>query len=81
MENNTHFATFGSCQLLNFRIRPMNVILLSGEMTEEEFRERLRQEPFNNAYCTTYPIDKAAEMEDLFGMVKISLEDLLKLEN
>jgi len=75
----THFATFGGGQLETFDIDPMNVILITEN--EEALREQLRQPPFDNKYCTTYPISYADEMEKKYGMKRITIEELLLLED
>jgi hypothetical protein len=75
---NASFATFGSNHLVGFDINPMKVMLVHSN--EKELREILRQEPFNNQYCTTYPISEADRMANMFGMKAITLDELLKLE-
>jgi len=75
---NKFFATFGGGQLKDFDVKPMDVMLLSGEDNEGMFRMKLRQEPFNNEYCTTYPIDRAAGMMDDYGMTTYTMNELLE---
>lgn len=74
----TAFATFGSDHLPNFHINSMKVILVAED--ESELRQRLQEEPFNNHYCTTYPISQSQDMQDKYGMVEITLDELLRLE-
>ena len=75
----THFATFGRGHLKEFNINPMNVMVYMEGKTEGELRQRLREEPFNNNYMTTYPISEAQEMDYNYGMKLISIDKLLRL--
>lgn len=74
----TTFATFGSAQLRDFNVNPMKVILVAED--EQELRQRLQEEPFNNQYCTTYDIKESARMQEQFDMYEITLPELLKLQ-
>ena len=76
-----YFATFGSGQLEGFSVNPMKVAVHMGCCSEGVLRGRLNKPPFNNRYCTTYPIERFAEMEDLWEMKMYSMEDLLKLKD
>ena len=78
MNKNTTFATFGSSHLKEFHVNPMKVILVAED--EAELRQRLREEPFNNYYFTTYPIGQSQEMQDKYGMKEITLDELLRLQ-
>jgi len=75
----THFATFGSGQLKDFRADPMRVLLTMGDATRDELRQRLQQEPFNNKYSTTYPISEAERMASTYNMTLIDMEMLLNM--
>ncbi len=74
----THFATFGGSQLPTFDVNPMKVMLVTDD--EAKLRETLRETPFNNGYCTTYPISYADGMERDYDMYQITLDELLRLE-
>ena len=74
MENKV-FATFGGEQLEGFDVNPMKVALVA--MDEVSLRARLRQPPFDNNYCTTYPIRKLAGMKSKYDMVKYTMAELL----
>jgi len=78
-EKLTHFATFGSEQLVGFDINPTTVGVYLDYATENELRARLNQEPFNNKYCTIYPISRFGEMSSKYGVCMYELEELLKL--
>lgn len=73
-----YFATFGSSQLDDFDINPMSVMVGIPKAKEMELRTRLQQEPFNNRYCTTYPILRAKRMEQEFNMKLYTLDELLE---
>ena len=75
----THFATFGGSQLEGFNVHPMNVMVTMRGSTEGELRQRLTEEPFDNKYCTTYPISEAARMTKDFNMKLIDIDVLLSL--
>ena len=49
-----YFATFGSSQLEFSNLNPMKTAVTIEGATEEELRQKLREHPFNNKYCTTY---------------------------
>jgi len=74
----THFATFGGSQLRTFDVKPMSIMLVTDN--EAELRQTLNEPPFNNGYCTTYPISYAEDMELNYGMYQITLAELLRLE-
>jgi len=74
-----YFATFGSDQLQNFNVNPMKVMLTSNN--EHTLRTRLQKPPFNNNYCTTYPIERASEMIKKYNMQLYTIEELLKLQS
>lgn len=74
----TTFATFGSGQLTDFNVNPLKIMLIAED--ESELRQRLREEPFNNRYCTTYDIKEAPRMQEQFDMYSITLSELLKLQ-
>ena len=78
MKNIKYFATFGSSQLKDFDVDPMTVMVYIAGSNEEELRTRLRAKPFNNDYCTSYPINRAIEMPK---SKLISLDELLRLHN
>ena len=75
---NTHFATFGGGQLETFNVNPMLVMLVTDN--EESLRATLREAPFNNQYCTTYPIEHAERMANDYDMFEVTLDELLRLE-
>ena len=72
----THFATFGSSQLAFTKLYPMSICAVLPGGTEEELREVLREEPFNNRYCTTYPISQFEDMRTNFGMYQLTVEEI-----
>ena len=76
-----YFATFGSGQLVNFRVRPNDVILLLEGETENEAREVLHNEPFNGRFAFSYKIEEANRMVEQYGMVKMTIQELLELQN
>ena len=74
-----YFATFGSGQLEGLELgglSPLDIGVYLKGATEEELRERLRQEPFNNRYCTSYPIERWDKMSKQFNMVLVDIEEL-----
>jgi len=76
-----YFATFGSDQLEDFEFPggSTSVMLVSTTgQTENEFRASLTVEPFNNQYCTTYPLEEAHRMHVDYGMCEYSLAELYK---
>ena len=73
---NTHFATFGGGQLETFNVNPMLVMLVTDN--EESLRATLREAPFNNQYCTTYPMSYAQDMIDNYDMFEVTLDELLR---
>ena len=75
----THFATFGGGQLETFNVNPMLVMLVTDN--EESLRATLREAPFNNQYCTTYPISYAQGMTDNYDMFEVTLNELLRMQN
>ena len=58
-----YFATFGSNQLEEFDVNPMKPMVYIPGASENELRQRLREEPFNNHYCTSYPINEYKNMK------------------
>jgi len=71
------FATFGSSQLVGFNINPMRVAVVIDGATEDELRARLKEEPFNNKYCTTYPERMLEDMKEKYGMVTLTVDELI----
>ena len=82
MGNNiTHFATFGSSQLgFQTELNPMRVALALPGATENELRAELNKAPFDNRYCTTYPIEEFERMAKDYGMVMYDLKDVRSLD-
>jgi len=78
MDNATCFASFGSGQLIGFNVIPMKVILVAED--EGKLRERLREAPFDNEYCTTYPIGKASTFINEWDCEAYTLDELLSLQ-
>jgi len=77
MKTGTHFATFGNCHLEGFKnINPMKMAVTKEGLTEGDLREELQKPPFNNNYCTTYPIAKFKEMADKWYLDMYDLDDL-----
>lgn len=74
-----YFATFGGGQLEGFKVNSMKVMVYIPDVSEYVLRAAMQEEPINNKYCTTYPIDRAAEMERLYSMYLITYDDLMKL--
>ena len=74
----SHFATFGGGQLQGFNVaNPMKIAVAKEGLTEDELRAELRKEPFNNEYCTTYPMNKFQDMADKYDMVLVDLDELI----
>jgi len=73
-----YFATFGSGQLEGFKtINPMKTAVTKEGYTEEQLREELRKPPFNNKYCTTYPlIEEFEKMNRKWGVLMYDLDEL-----
>ena len=72
----THFATFGGSQLAFTKLNPMSICAILPGGTEGELREALQQPPFDNKYCTTYPISEFERMESDFGMYMLTLDEI-----
>ena len=72
----THFATFGSSQLDFTNLNPMKVAVKIDGATEDELRAELQRHPFNNRYCTTYPMSMFKQMHDDWGLELYNLKDL-----
>jgi len=71
-----HFATFGGSQLSFTKLHPMKIMAVLPGGTEEELRASLREYPFNNQYCTTYPISEMARMEDAYSMYALTVDEI-----
>jgi len=79
--NSSHYATFGSGQLQGFNVaNPCKVAVTKEGLTEDELRAELRKEPFNNNYCTTYPMDMFQAMADQWNVVMYDLDELRSLQ-
>lgn len=74
------FATFGSDHLSEFNIRPMSIMVYIPDEPEHVLRQRLNKPPFNNQYCTTYPIDHAEQMIKKYEMTLYTMDELLRLK-
>lgn len=76
------FATFGSDHLTEFNVNPMKVMLVlgNGNTSCMDLRDTLQLPPFNNRYCTTYPIEEAEHMNQFWDMEIYTLEELLSLK-
>lgn len=76
MKNN-HFATFGGSQLEGFKVgNPMKVAVMKEGLTDDELRAELRKPPFNNEYCTTYPLERFEAMSKNYGVAMYDLDEL-----
>jgi len=75
-----YFATFGSGQLEFTDLYPLAVMAVLPGGTEEELRQALREPPFNNEYCMTYPIDRAERMRTKFGMSTLTIDEIKDAE-
>jgi len=71
-----YFATFGSSQLEFSNLNPMKTAVTIEGATEEELRQKLREHPFNNKYCTTYPMEKFEAMNKEWGVEMYNLYDV-----
>ena len=72
----THFATFGGSQLGFTKLNPMDIAAVLPGATEGELRAELNTHPFNNRYCTTYPISEFNRMEEEFGMRILTIDEI-----
>jgi len=71
------FATFGGSQLEGFNVdNPMKVAVSKEGLTEDELRAELRKPPFDNKYCTTYPIAEFEAMADKWQVKMYDLDEL-----
>lgn len=74
-----YFATFGGLHLEGFAIKvsPMKIAVTKNGYSENELRAELRKPPFNNNYCTTYPMEDYEAMAVRYAVVMYDL-DILK---
>lgn len=72
------FATFGTVHLQDFKVNSMQVMLGIEGASENMLRAVLREEPFNNAFFTTYPIKKAKKMKEEYSMKIYTLKELME---
>ncbi len=72
----THFATFGGGQLTFTKLNPMRIMAVLADSGEQELRAALREPPFNNKYCTTYPISELPRMIEEYDMYVLTLNEI-----
>ena len=78
MSNTTiYFATFGSSQLTAFNINPITTAVFIPNQPEYKLREVLQKPPFDNKYCTTYPMSAFPDMKDKYNMKLLTLDELM----
>lgn len=74
-----YFATFGSDQLPGFKVDPLKTAVYIPDEPEHILRLALREPPFNNGYCTTYPMHQFEEMQRKHNTQLLTLDELMKL--
>lgn len=81
MKGVNYFATFGSNQLEFFElggVSPLHIGVYLKDGSEDELRERLQEPPFNNRYCTSYPVEKWDKMSRQFNMILVDIDEVAK---
>ena len=80
--NKEAFITFGSGQLREFTVNPMEVLLYIQDVDSEyELRKIVADTIIGLKFCTSYPGKEAEKHINEYGMFPISLDTLLQLEN
>lgn len=83
-KNKKYFMTFGSSHLKNYKVSPLDVMLVIEGDTFMEARDNLMQDDdldIRNIFAFQYDISQAMDMTEKYRMKLYTKEELLKLKN
>lgn len=73
--------TFGSGQLTNFNVKPLDVMLVVEADSEKFARQQVFDSVIGTNFCTSYSYEKyVQEFTEQYGMQEYSLEELMSLQ-